>query len=151
MSETLVTTDHPKWSIFRWRFVLAGLLVATLAIVIVKSRQIDDATLELAMARKWTAIDPHDAVFHRRDLPVASEQLDIHADGTLNHIIELASNPGNPENDLWGWKISKGRLYVQYRGEDAGGQWLPGFSFSVSDRALSIRIKGRLPKAWVRR
>lgn len=74
----------------------------------------------------------------------------IQADGTLTHVVELASNPGTPDRDPWGWKIHKGRLYVRFLGEDASGQWLPGFAISVTDNTLSIHIKDHPPKTWGR-
>ncbi len=134
----------------RWRFTVVVLLVVVAVIVIMRVRKVDDSALEKALEGTWTAVDPSDASLHRRDQPVTHEQLIIGADKKLTHVVELASEPGNPENDLWAWKVSKGRLYVRYLGEDASGQWLPGFAFSISDKAMSIRTKGHPPKKWTR-
>jgi len=144
-------TEEPKPSKARWGLVVVGLIVVAVAVVIGRGRQADDAGLARALAGTWTATDPNDASLHRRELPVTHEQLVILADGTLTHLVELASKPGKPETDPWGWKVRKGRLYVQFRGDDASGQWLSGIPFSVSDEALSIRIKDHPPKEWVRR
>ncbi len=132
-------------------FAVVGLFVVGGVIFFGRGRDVDDATLARALVGDWPAVDPSDAMLHRRELPVAREHLAIRADGTLTHVIELESKPGNPEEDLWGWKVSKGRLYLRYLGDDASGQWLPGIALSVSDSEMSIQVKGRLPKKWVRR
>ena len=150
MNDKADPSEKPNRSTARWGFAVVGLLVTIAAILILRGLRADDPALERSLVGTWTAVDPNDATLHRREVPVTHEQLVFQADETLTHIVELASKPGSPENDLWGWKVRKGRLYVRYLGEDAGGQWLPGFGFSVSDEALSIRVKGHPPKEWVR-
>lgn len=130
---------------------MAGLVVVVATLVMVQGRKVDDAALELALTGTWTAVEPNDASLHRREAPVTREQFIVRSDKTLTHVIELASQPGNAEKDLWAWKVSKGRLYMRFLGEDATGQWLPGLKFSVSEKALSLYIKGHPPKQWVRR
>ncbi len=151
MSETSDSSgqpDHKK----AWRnLTVSGLVVVVAVMLVARALKVDDATLERALVGHWVAVDPSDAVLHRREQPVAREELVIRADGTLSHIVELASKPGHPDNDPWKWKVKKGRLYVRFTGEDAGGQWLPGFAFSVTDNALSIHVKDHAPKEWVRR
>gem|GEM_PF-1710841 len=143
--------DSAKRSKSRRRLYFVGVVVVVaFGIVIGRSLKVDDDALAQALAGTWIAVDPSDASLHRRELPVSNEQLIIRSDGTLTHVVELASKPGQPENDAWGWKVRKGRLYVRFTGEDATGQWLPGFAFSVSDTRLSIRIKGHPAKQWVR-
>jgi len=151
MSEKADSSAKPNRLNTRWRFTLVGILVVVSAVVIWRGRMTEDAALERALAGTWTAVDPNDAALHRRELPVTQEQLDIRADGTLTHVVALASEPGSPNNDLWGWKVRKGRLYVRFLGEDGSGQSLPGFAFTVSDTMLSIRLKERPPKEFVRR
>jgi len=125
-------------------------IIAGATAAVVRSRRVDDVALAKAFVGTWTAVDPNDASLHRRDVPVSREQIVALADGTLTHVIELASKPGSPERDHWDWKIKKGRLYVRFLGDDASGQWLPGFAFSVTDKAMSIRIKDRPAKQWLR-
>jgi hypothetical protein len=151
MSEKPDLPETAKQSNVRLKYAALAILVLVGAVVVVRAGKVDDATLERSLAGTWTAVDPNDATLHRREVPVAREQLVFSADKKLTHIVELASKPGDPDNDPWGWKVRKGRLYVRFLGEDAGGQWLPGFAFSVSDTALSIRVKGHPPKKWVRR
>jgi len=151
MSPHTNKAGKPNKPTSRWKFAVVGLLVVVLAFVIVGRREVDDDALARALAGTWTAVDPSDGSLHRRNLPVSHEQLVIGADGELTHVVELASNPGNPEYDLWGWKVRKGRLYARFQGEDASGQWLPGIAFAVSNDTLSMRIKGHPPKKWVRR
>jgi len=150
MNEKDDLSGKPNRSNARWRLAGVGILVVVSAVVIMRGLRADDSALAKALTGKWTAVDPSNASFHRREVPVAREQLVIGEDGELTHVVELASKPGNPDNDLWGWKVRKGRLYVRYRGDDASGQWLPGIAFSVSDKALSMRLKGNPPKKWVR-
>ncbi len=151
MSEQTDLTGKSKRSITKLRVASIGILVVLAAIVVVCMPQVDDVALAQALMGTWTAVDPNDASLHRRVLPVAHEQLVINAEGELTHVVELVSDPSNPDKDIWGWKVRKGRLYVQYRGDNASGQWLPGIAFSVSGTALSMRLKGHPPKKWVRR
>ncbi|MFQ5495415.1 MAG: hypothetical protein ACE5EX_08545 [Phycisphaerae bacterium] len=150
MSEKKDLRGKPTRSNVRWGLAVVGLLVLVAALVIGRGVRVDDPTLERSLAGTWTAVDPNNAALHRREVAVAREQLVFRANGTLTHVVELASAPGKPDHDPWGWRVRKGRLYVRFLGEDAGGQWLPGIAFSVSDTALSIRIKGHPPKEWVR-
>jgi len=138
-------------SAIKWKFAVAGLLVVVVGVVIAQSGTVDDDALAQALMGTWIAVDPSDASLHRRELPVSHEQLVIGKDGELTHVVELTSKPGNPDNDLWGWKVRKGRLYARFLGEDASGQWLPGIAFTVTDDALTMRVKGHPPKKWVRR
>ena len=148
MSEEADLSAKPKRRVVRRFAAVAVLLVA--AVVMVRGWKVDDATLEKALVGSWTAVDPNDPTFHRREVPVTREQLIFRDDGTLSYVVGLASKPETPEIDLWGWRVRKGRLYVRFLGEEGTGQWLPGLAFSVSEKALSIRIKSHRPKRWVR-
>jgi len=135
-----------------WRIAAGGVVVVAAVIVVTLcSRTPDDAAIAQHLAGTWIAVDPNDATLHRREDPVVNEQLVIRENGTLSHIVELASKPGTPDEEPWGWKVRKGRLYVQFLGDDASGQWLPGFPISVSDKTLTIRVKAHPPKEWVRK
>jgi len=151
MTDNADVSGKPGRSQTRWMLPVLGILVVAACVVFGRGWLRDDAALARALPGTWTAVDPTDAALHRREVPVLREQLLIRPDGTLTHAVTLKSEPESPTRDVWGWRVHKGRLYVRFLGEDAGGQTLPGFSFTVSDTTLSIRLKGRPPKEFVRR
>jgi len=46
--------------------------------------------------------------------------------------------------------VQKGRLSVQFRGEDAPDDWMPSMRFSLSENTLSIMRRNFSPKEFTR-
>lgn len=133
------------------RYVIVILVaVGVVAAVAAVRRGPDDEASARALEGAWVAVDPSNNALHRREEPVQKEKILFRHDGTLRYSLELASAPGKTEDVEWAWKVRKARLYVRFLGEEAGGDWLPGISFAVTPNTLTVRIKNRPVKEFVR-
>jgi hypothetical protein len=110
----------------------------------------DDKTLSEAVVGTWVATDTSNPAFHKRAKGVDLEKLVLDADGNLTYILESKSDPAASKTEPWGWKITKGRILVQFRGEGAADEWLGPLKFSVSRSKLTVYRKGYPPKEFSR-
>lgn len=133
-----------------WYVVLVLVAVGVVAAVAAVRRGPDDEASAHALEGAWVAVDPSNNALHRREEVVQKEEILFRHDGTLQYSVELASAPGKTEDVEWAWKVRNGRLYVRFLGEEAAGDWLPGIGFSVTSKTLTVRIKNRPVKEFVR-
>ena len=106
-----------------------------------------DAALAGQLIGTWKATDPSNAALHKQKEPVASEEVVIQKDGNLLYTF---ASPANRQTDRWGWKVQKGRLVLQFRGEGGTDDWMMPVRFTISGDTLSLHRRNFPAKEFVR-
>lgn len=123
--------------------LLAGVVLLTV------NRPVDDEALSSMLVGGWQATDPANPALHRRKEPVQQETVVVRQDGTL--LYTVVETPGAvPQTDRWAWKVQKGRLLLQYRGEDGADAGLLSVRVSAGKDRLVLSRKGYPAKEFAR-
>jgi hypothetical protein len=78
------------------------------------------------------------ALHNHRDRDVASEEVDVAANGTLVYRVVPKPGKGDPQIDSYAWDIVKGKLQLRFTGAGATQDALPRLKLSISGSRLSI-------------
>lgn len=136
----------------RKRAVIVGAAVLCLlagVILLTVDRPIDDKLLSAMLVGTWQAADPANSALHRRKEPVQQETVVVRQDGTLLYTV-VETPDAIPQADRWAWKVQKGRLLLQYRGEDGADAGLLAVKVSAGEDRLVLRRKGYPAKEFTR-
>jgi hypothetical protein len=120
----------------------------------------DDEAASRELIGTWRAVDPANPALHKQKTPVEREEVVVRPDGLLLYTVMPTSTATAPaatspaaqaaRSDRWGWKVQKGRLLLQYRGEDGADAGTLPIKFTVSADKLSLNRKGYPAKEFVR-
>ncbi len=133
----------------KWIVVGVVACAAVLAIVLA-TRDKDDQTLASELVGKWQAVDLANSALHKQKEPLQVEMIEIQGDGNLLYTVAKHDAPTTLKTERWGWRVHKGRLAIQFRGEDAADDWMPSMRFNVSASTLSIMRRSFPPKEFTR-
>ena len=120
----------------------------------------DDETASRELIGTWRAVDPANPALHKQKTPVEREEVVVRPDGFLLYSVIPAATATAPaasapaaqaaRSDRWGWKVQKGRLLLQYHGEDGSDAGTLPVKFTVTADKLSLNRKGYPAKEFVR-
>lgn len=123
--------------------LLAGVVLLTV------NRPVDDEAVSAMLIGTWQATDLSNSTLHLRKEPVQRETVVIRQDGTLLYTV-IASSSAVPKTDRWAWEVQKGRLLLQYRGDDGADAGLLTVKITASEDRLLLSRKGYPAKEFTR-
>lgn len=133
--------------------LVASVLVIAIALVFVlrqSFKSVDDQTLTKMLVGTWRARDVENGALNHRKGGVEKEEVIVGGDGTLRYVVVPKPGQGDPAEDHYSWKVSKGKLRLRLVGPSGVQDELPSIPISIDQSTLSLRRRGYSTKVFDR-